>query len=155
MGGRKGPEGTPKLFRFVHDYLSTTKGLRNLIWVYDLQDFSSLATDVHDFDPGREYWDVLALDVYQSDGKGYTLEKYNIILEYAGDKPFAIGECDVLPSVEELQSQSKWAFFMCWAELLPARNTIDRIREIYNSENVLTLEEVPGWKKNEPAGPLR
>jgi mannan endo-1,4-beta-mannosidase len=146
-GGRKGPEGSAKLFRYVHDYLTKTKGLNNLIWVYDLQDFPSLATDVTDYDPGEAYWDVLALDVYRSDGKGYTQEKYDIIDAYAKEKPFAIGECDILPTAKELETQPKWAFFMCWAELLPGKNNLDDIRNIYNSSNIITLDKMPGWKK--------
>ena len=144
-GGRKGPEGSAKLFRYVHDYLTKTKGLNNLIWVYDLQDFPTLASDVHDYDPGKEYWDVLALDVYRSDGKAYTQEKYNIMEAHAQEKPFAIGECDILPTSEELKMQPKWAFFMCWAELLPAKNNLDQIKSVYNSSHIITLDQMPGW----------
>jgi mannan endo-1,4-beta-mannosidase len=115
--GRKGPNGTARLFQLTHDYLTDEKGLSNLIWVWDLQDFSSLQDDLNDYDPGTHYWDVLALDMYYSDGQGYSNTKYNLIANKAAGKPIAIGECEVLPTLAELNAQPLWTFFMSWAEL--------------------------------------
>jgi len=140
-GGRKGSNGTLKLYQITHDYLVKTKGLTNLIWVWDLQDFSTLSTDLDDYDPGSEYWDVLALDVYGTDGNRYTAAKYNLIRNKAAGKPIAIGECDVLPSSGELYSQPDWTFFMGWAELTQENNTDATIDALYNASNVLTLGE--------------
>jgi len=38
-GGRPGTGGTARLFQISHDYLVKGKGLTNLIWVWDVQDF--------------------------------------------------------------------------------------------------------------------
>jgi len=138
-GGRPGPNGTLKLYQITHDYLVKTKGLTNLIWVWNVQDFATLATDLNNYDPGNDYWDVLALDVYWSDGTGYTTAKYNLIKNKAAGKPIAIGECDVLPSAGTLASQPLWTFFMGWAELTQQKNSDATIRNIYNASNVLTL----------------
>ena len=146
-GGRKGPDGTAKLYRMVHRYMTETKGLDNLIWVYDLQDFRTLPSDLNDYDPGDDFWDVLALDVYRSDGTGYTTKKYEAVLKKAGTKPIAVGECDKLPTPEELAAQPKWTFFMCWAELVREKNAEPAIRTLYESEAVVTRDEMPGWKK--------
>jgi len=146
-GGRKGPDGTAKLYRMVHRYMTETKGLDNLIWVYDLQDFRTLPSDLNDYDPGDDFWDVLALDVYRSDGAGYTQQKYEAVLKKAGGKPIALGECDKLPTPEELAAQPKWTFFMCWAELVREKNAEPAIRTLYESEAVVTRDEMPGWKK--------
>ena len=140
-GGRPGPNGTARLYQITHDYLVKTKGLTNLIWVWDVQDFSSLASDLTNYDPGNDYWDVLALDVYWSDGTGYTATKYNLIKNKAAGKPIAIGECDGLPSSGTLQSQPAWTFFMGWAELTQQKNTNAAIRTLYNASNVLTLSK--------------
>jgi len=144
-GGRTGENGTAKLFRITHDYLTNQKGLTNLIWVWDLQDFSTLASDVNDYDPGSDYWDILALDVYYSDGKGYTADKYNIIANKAGSKPIAIGECSTMPTVAELVAQPKWTFFMGWAELTIQDNKTSALSLLYKSVSVVTLDEMPGW----------
>jgi len=138
-GGRPGLNGTAKLYQISHDYLVNAKGLTNLIWVWNLQDFSSLATDLTNYDPGSDYWDVLSLDVYGSDGSRYTNNKYNLIKNKAAGKPIGIAECDVLPSLTVLQAQSGWTYFMGWADLTQSSNTNSTIRAIYNASNVLTL----------------
>jgi mannan endo-1,4-beta-mannosidase len=146
--GHKGSNGTAKLYQITHDYLENAKGLTNLIWIWDVQDFEILEADLLDYNPGNEYWDILALDMYSSDGKGYTESKYDACLKAAGNKPIAIGECQVLPTSEELIKQPKWTFFMSWAELTVIHNTIQQIKGLYNSPNVITLDEMPGWSGN-------
>lgn len=143
-GGRKGADGTARLYQITHDYLSNTKGLTNLIWVWNLQDFSTLATDVNDYDPGNEYWDILSLDMYWSDGKGYELSKYEAIRNKAAGKPIAIGEAEDLPSPSLFTSQPDWTFFMGWAELT-FNNSDSKLNTIYGSERVISRDEMPGW----------
>jgi hypothetical protein len=138
-GGRPGANGTSKLYQITHDYLVKMKGLTNLIWVWNLQDFPTLSSDLNDYDPGSDYWDILALDVYWTDGTGYTSTKYNLIKNKAEGKPIAIAECDVLPASSLLLSQPDWSYFMGWAELTQQNNSDATIRSIYNSAHVLTL----------------
>ena len=145
-GGRKGPNGTAKLYRMMHDYLTKTKGITNLIWVWNLQDFASLQTDLTDYDPGSSYYDVLSLDVYWSDGTGLTTTKYNAMVNKAAGKPIGIGESDVMYSSGDFLAQPKWTHFMCWRELTQQKNSDQRIYDIYNATNILTLDEMPGWK---------
>lgn len=145
--GRKGGNGTARLYQITHNYLQKEKGLTNLIWVWDIQDFSTLTSDLRDYNPGNDYWDILALDMYGSDQKGYTLEKYNACLKAAVGKPIAIGECQQLPTPEELINQPQWTFFMSWAELTVKHNTLEQIKKVYESPGVITLEEMPGWKQ--------
>jgi mannan endo-1,4-beta-mannosidase len=143
-GGRPGPNGTSKLYQITHDYLKNTKGLTNLIWVWDIQDFDSLPSDVTTYDPGSDYWDVLALDVYDG-GSGYSTLKYTTIVKAAKGKPIAIGECQELPTIAELTAQKKWTFFMSWSELTFEHNTAEEIKTLYNGQYVNTLDEMPGW----------
>ena len=139
-GGRPGPDGTAKLFRIIHDYFTKTKGLTNLIWIWDMQDMSR---DFEAYNPGNEYWDVFGFDIYE---QGYDSSWYKYILPIIGDKPMAIGECSKLPSSDILASQPRWVFFMPWAELVQKRNSIEEIIEIYNDPRVITRDEMPGWK---------
>jgi mannan endo-1,4-beta-mannosidase len=143
-GGRPGANGTRKLYQMMHDYFTETKGLTNLIWVWDVQDFSSLATDVVNYNPGDEYWDVLALDFYDA-GSGFSTEKYATIVKAAKGKPIAIGECQELPTANELISQKKWTFFMSWSELTFSHNTTEEINALYKAPSVSTLDKMPGW----------
>ena len=139
-GGRPGPDGTARLYRIVHDYFTVTKGLTNLVWVWDMQDMSR---DFEAYNPGNEYWDVFGFDVYD---RGYDASWYSYILPIVGDKPMAIGECAKLPAASVLSAQPRWVFFMPWAELVQESNSPEEIIEIYNNPRVLTLDEMPGWK---------
>ncbi|MBC6612471.1 discoidin domain-containing protein [Hymenobacter sp. BT507] len=143
--GRPGPNGTARLYQITHDYLRNTKGLTNLIWVWNVQDFGSLASDLANYNPGSSYWDVLSLDMYYTDGQGYSTAKYNAMLNAAGGKPIAIGECEVLPSPSLLASQPKWSFFMGWSELVFEKNSNTTIQNTFWANNVLVRDEMPGW----------
>ncbi len=143
-GGRPGANGTRKLYQLTHDYFTKTKGLDNLIWVWDVQDFETLATDVFNYNPGDEYWDVLALDFYDG-GTGYSTQKYTTIGNAAKGKPIAIGECQELPTIAELIAQKKWTFFMSWSELTFDHNSEEEIKTLYKGQYIHTLDEMPGW----------
>jgi len=144
-GGRPGPNGTRKLYRMMHDYMTKVKNLDNLIWVWDIQDFGTLADDAKVYNPGADYWDVAALDIY--DKTGYTEQKYKVMQSVAGGKPIAIGECAKMPDAETLRRQPDWTFFMVWSELEFQDNSIEAIKAVHHAPNVLTLNEMPGWKK--------
>ncbi len=140
-GGRPGEEGTVKLYRWVHDYMVKEKGLDNLLWVWNIQDFPSLDKDADLYNPGDRYWDIVSLDVYD-DGSGFSNEKYETIKRVANGKPMGIGECQKLPSVAVLQEQKDWIFFMGWSELVFEHNSIETIKEVYGSDRVLLLKEL-------------
>lgn len=139
-GGRPGPDGTAALYRLTHDYLTKTKGLSNLIWVWNMQD---LSRDFEEYNPGDAYWDVFSFDIYDN---GYDISWYNYILPIVGDKPMAIGECAQLPDASVLEDQKRWVFFMPWAELVKESNTEDEIKEVYEHKRVITRDQMPGWE---------
>lgn len=143
-GGRPGANGTRKLYQLTHDYMVKTKGLTNLIWVWDMQDFSSLSSDLPNYNPGADYWDVAALDIY--DGSGITQNKYQLMVNIANGKPIAIGECDKLPTPVQLAAQPKWAFFMGWSELVYDKNTAAEIKATMDAPSVVSLDELPKLK---------
>jgi mannan endo-1,4-beta-mannosidase len=99
--------------------------------------------DFADYNPGDEYWDVFAFDVYD---KGFDRSWYEYILPIVGNKPIAIGECSRLPSSSMLASQPRWVFFMPWAELVRESNSTEEIQSLYNDPRVITLDEMPGWE---------
>jgi mannan endo-1,4-beta-mannosidase len=143
-GGRPGAAGTRKLYQLTHDYFTKVKKLDNLIWVWDIQDFKNLAKDAEDYNPGADYWDVAALDIYD-DKSGFSDEKYQIMVKAAGNKPIAIGECQKYPTAEVLKKQPKWTFFMGWSELVFKYNSVPEIRGLIEAPNVVSLDEMKGW----------
>ncbi|TYP76734.1 glycosyl hydrolase [Paenibacillus methanolicus] len=151
--GRPGTNGTAALYRLTRDYLVNTKGLTNLIWVWDMQDLESsdkFVSSWSSYNPGSSYWDIFALDIYNPDF--FTTAKYNAALTVAGGKPIAIGECAKLPSPSVLAAQPKWAFAMGWSEWVyePINgveyNTDAEIRAVYHASNVITKDELPKLK---------
>ena len=136
--GRPGSSGTAALYRLTRDYLVNTKGLTNLIWVWNMQD---LDYNWSPYNPGNDYWDIFSLDVYNGDG--YTSQKYNTALSVAGSKPIAIGECDKLPTSSQLALQPRWTFVMSWAELTFSSNTNAQIQALYSAGNVITRDKLP------------
>jgi len=138
-GGRPGANGTARLYQITHDYLTNIKGLTNLIWVWDMQDIDK---GWDQYNPGDAYWDILGFDVYSD---GYSQSWYNYAVSIAGSKPLAIGECAILPTALQLVSQPRYVFFMAWAELVFTDNTVTQIKALYKTNNVITLDEMPGW----------
>jgi len=144
-GGRPGSDGTLKLFRMLHDYMTKEKKLTNLIWVWDIQDFGTLAEDAKAYNPGDKYWEVAALDIY-NDKSGYSKEKYNIMTSVCNGKPIAVGECKKLPTSEQLLEQPKWTFFMGWSGLTFRMNSNEQIQALHHAPNVITIDKMPGWR---------
>lgn len=136
-GGRPGPNGTAALYRLTHDYFTKTKGLTNLIWIWDMQDMSH---DLAEYNPGRGYWDVFAFDIYAN---GWERSWYDAILPIAGEAPMIVGECAKLPTPEWLAAQPRWCGFMSWSELTFTHNPPEAIRALYASPRVLTRADQP------------
>jgi hypothetical protein len=134
-----GANGSKKLYQLTHDYLVNTKGFDNIIWVWNVQDFDSLSTDVGTYSPGTDYFDIAALDVYNT---GYTSGNYNAMLGAAGSKFVAIAECQFMPSQAILSQQPKWLYAMLWPDFY-ANNDLPTL---YGAASVLTEDEMPGWK---------
>lgn len=140
-GGRRGADGTARLYQITHDYLLNVKGLTNLIWVWDMQDMSR---DFAEYNPGENYWDIFAFDIYSD---GYNKSWYDYILPIVKGKPMAIGECEKLPSPVILKQQPRWCFFMSWAELTFTHNSPQQIQELYKSSSVVTRNLLPNFKE--------
>ena len=131
--GWPGPDGSQKLYRITHDYM-TAKGLTNLIWVWNVKDITTTTTALLTYYPGDSYVDVVSLDPWIN---GFTTENYSATLTIANGKPIAIGECGKLPSPSVLAAQPCWTWFMGWAELVKASNTITEIRAVYSDPRVV------------------
>ncbi|MFR8738196.1 MAG: glycosyl hydrolase [Eubacterium sp.] len=142
--GRKGTNGTGALYRLTRDYLEKEKGLDNIIWVWDMQD---LSYDWSEYNLGNDYWDIFAVDIYNSDY--FTEYKYNQALSVAENKLIAIGECDKLPTAQQLKEQPRWSFVMSWAELTFSHNTNSEIQNLYWAENTIVRNDLPDLKGKE------
>lgn len=137
-GHRPGADGSARLYRITHDYLAGTKGLGNLIWVWNVQD--NPAGGWADYYPGNAYVDVVSLDAWY---KNYpSAADYQQILSIAGSKPIAIAELGRIPTAALLDSQPRWSYFMLWSEQLTGNNTDAEIRTGYFLPRVLNQGEI-------------
>lgn len=55
-----------QLWKMTYDYLTKTKGLNNLIWIYNTSDFDT-KEEFLEFYPGDEYVDMISFDIYELD----------------------------------------------------------------------------------------
>ncbi|WNI18028.1 glycosyl hydrolase [Actinacidiphila sp. ITFR-21] len=121
-GGRPGPDGSARLFQITHDYL-VSKGLTNLVWVWNVKDISGGAAHVADYWPGASYVDIASVDAWDNHQVPY--EWYQAMLNVAGGKPIALAEVGQTPTPATLTAQPRWAYWMMWSHYLtdPAWNT--------------------------------
>ncbi|MBN1764531.1 MAG: hypothetical protein JW860_04675 [Sedimentisphaerales bacterium] len=147
-GKRPGEDGYKKLWRMMYDRLVNFHGLNNLIWVYNTNEFKEKVDPHEMYFPGHDVVDIIATDVYSQE---YNQENYDQLLALAGDKPIALGEVGRLPSVEKLKEQPRWVWFMNWGD--PAASmwrSRDTFMSCYESEQVLTLKDLPWVTVKEP-----
>lgn len=139
-GGRPGPNGSRRLFQIVHDYLTNTKGLSNLVWVWNVKDVAGGAAHVADYWPGADYVDVVSLDAWVN--RQPPADYYNALLNLAGGKPVALAEVGAVPSPATLTAQPRWAYFMVWSHYLTDWNTTAQVQATANDPRVYNQGEV-------------
>ena len=139
----KGEQGFKRLWIMMYDYFTDQHKLNNLIWVWNTNAPRDIPGDeawpYEDFFPGNEYVDILAADVYRND---YKQSHHDQLVVLGNGKPIALGEVGDIPALDTLAQQAQWSWFMPWGWILFLSNEPDFINEVYNSERVLTLDEV-------------
>lgn len=98
-----------------------------------------------DWYPGDDYVDVVGADSYTD---GPNNDKYKNIVSIVGDrKPICFHECGKIPTVEQLKTtNTDWVWFMTWhTEYITDHNDKSDLKKIYNSDYVITLDELPKW----------
>mgnify|MGYP002622470943 CR=1 FL=1 len=123
--GTKGAELYKKLWVYLHDQLTETYGLNNLIWVYTAQASSAgnlaSTSEILNWYPGDNYVDMVGVDLYfdsadKNNGTYTNLEAYNRMMEaFGGKKMIMMSECGRLPNAStSLSAGDKWGYFMTW-----------------------------------------
>ena len=89
--------------------------------------------------------DVVGADSYTD---GPNNDKYKNIVSIVGDrKPICFHECGKIHTVEQLKTtNTDWVWFMTWhTEYITDHNDKSDLKKIYNSDYVITLDELPKW----------
>ena len=150
--GAEGPEPCKKLYRLLYDQLTNVYGLDNLIWVWNSYTYSTSP----DWYPGDDVVDIVGYDKYNAvDGKpnlsSISSTFYSLVQSTDGQKMVAMAENDTIPSLENLlKDKASWLYFCPWyMNYLTSEqnNPAENLKEIYNSEYCITLDELPDLKK--------
>lgn len=138
--GKGEAENFKKLWILMYDRYTNHWGLDNLIWVLG---YSGNGRGYEDWYPGNEYVDIAGADSY-NDGANAGL--YRRVQLVVGDEmPICFHECGRIPTVEQLKKKpTNWVWFMTWhTDHITGHNDINDLKEIYNDEYVITLDELP------------
>ncbi len=136
-GGRRGEYSTKALYLQLFDRLVNHHKLNNLIWVWSVDRPSKPGMEFSEYYPGNEYLDVLALDVYRSD---FKQTYYNGLIALSKGKPLVLAEVGNPPTLEILEKQPKWGFYVIWAGMV--RNTLKKQYErLLNAPQILSLDD--------------
>ncbi len=139
----KGDEGFKRLWIMMYDYFTNHHQLNNLIWVWNTNAPRDIPGDeawpYEDFFPGINHVDILAADVYRND---YKQSHHDQLVVLGQGKPIALGEVGEIPTPDVLAQQPQWSWFMPWGWILFMSNEEELITELYQSDFVLTMDEV-------------
>jgi mannan endo-1,4-beta-mannosidase len=146
--GAKGPEACKKLWILLYNRLTNYHKINNLLWVWTTSDSDAALS----WYPGDEYVDILSVDVYYANGE-YGTSSFmfdNLRNKFNGKKLLAMSENGPIPDVDKMyQQDAYWSYFCTWTGDYTTNgiaNTIGHIDEVFNSENVTTLDELlPTW----------
>lgn len=135
--GRPGKDGSAALYRQIYDRFVNVHHLDNLVWVWNVNAPNPDWVPIAEYYPGAQYADVVSMDIYGE----FKQEFYESMLALAAGKPIALAEVGTLPSVDVLDKQPKWTYFMSWSELVEASNSVDLLNSVYRSPQALNRDD--------------
>jgi mannan endo-1,4-beta-mannosidase len=137
--GKDGGDNFVKLWQMMYDRFTNEFGLTNLIWVLG---YSGTVKD--GWYPGDDYCDVIGSDTYDNSTNSSAWAKLKNI---SGTKPLAFHECGNVPSVEAFENDGcLWSWFMIWHTDYITGNDAENLWGVYNSDKVITRDELPSFK---------
>ncbi|WP_090806975.1 glycosyl hydrolase [Paenibacillus sp. 276b] len=151
-----------QLWDMLYTELTETYGLHNLIWTYNSYVYNTSPA----WYPGDDRVDIVGYDKYntiynRTDGlsgvpneDAITSIFYQLVDLTGGKKMVAMTENDTVPSVQNLtEEKSGWLYFCPWYGehlMSSAFNYPATLKTLYQSDYVITLNELPNLKVNNP-----
>jgi mannan endo-1,4-beta-mannosidase len=152
-----------QLWDLLYTELTETYGLHNLIWTYNSYVYNTSPA----WYPGDDQVDIVGYDKYntiynRNDGlsgvpneDAITSIFYQLVDLSDGKKMVAMTENDTVPSVQNLtEEKSGWLYFCPWYGehlMSSAFNYPATLKTLYQSDYVITLDELPNLKVNNPS----
>ena len=158
----------PKLWIQTFDYLTNTKGLHNLLWVYAAGTNKPLS-----YYPGSQYVDIVGYDAYSYGTRGGKARGYTALLKTG--KPFALAELGLQSSAYRTKTEPPYdlhkavtnvrthmpeaVYFMAWSNARGEGNNYWGIDAQRNAAAALNDDWVQNngvpWKPSAAAGPSK
>ncbi|GFN33034.1 glycosyl hydrolase [Paenibacillus xylaniclasticus] len=159
---KAGAEVYKQLWNLLYTELTETYGLHNLIWTYNSYVYSTSPA----WYPGDDKVDIVGYDKYNTVYNRYdglsgvpnedaiTSIFYQLVDLTDGKKMVAMTENDTVPSLQNLtEEKAGWLYFCPWyGEFLmsSAYNFPATLATLYQSQYVITLDELPSLKISNP-----
>ncbi len=145
--GKGGSENFIRLWRMMYDYYTNEKHLNNLIWVLGYSD--KLRSGWY---PGDEYCDIIGSDTYDN---STNKRGWNMLTGLKTGKPKAFHECGKVPLPEKFRDDgTMWSWFMIWHTDWLMDNDPEKLSAVYNSDLVITLDELPQAAGGDQSGQI-
>jgi len=134
-----------RLWNYMYNYYTNTKGLNNLIW---LEGFNGNPDAT--FYVGKNVVDIGGADTYAPNGN-YDAQQamFNATKNIVGNAlPIALHENGPIPDPNYMQSTgARWVLFNSWNDTwLTQGNSISHLQNVYRHSYVITRDEVPNLK---------
>lgn len=136
--GKGGSSNFIKLWQMMYDRFTNDFGLTNLIWVLGYSGEVKNGWYV-----GDDYCDIIGSDTYDNSTNSKAWKR----LVKVANKPLAFHECGNIPQISQFgQEGCLWSWFMVWHTDYIMANDKDNLKEVYNNELVITLDELPSFR---------
>lgn len=137
--GAKGAEPYQELWQLMYDRYTNFHNLHNLIWVSTHGDNSWYT--------GDDYVDIVGLDIYTDSSSNMSGEWELAQDMFNGRKMVALSESGTLPNPENVNNFCTWwSYFSIWAGEFLTDIYPSYLSEVYNHEDIITLDELPDWR---------
>ena len=135
------------LYRLVYERMVFTKGVKNLVWV-----FNPSSTSLTDWNPGETYYDVLSIDIYNDDNvhSSNSAAFDDFKTKWGLSKVLALSENGPIPDVNNMHTdEAVWSWWMPWYGTWSGKWPGQTKNEVWKSnmedERIITLDKMPGW----------
>ncbi len=137
------------LWQLLYTTLTNTYGVHNALWEVNLYTYANSIQ----WYPGDSYVDMVAFDKYEGSPTTWgTSAATTVFLALVNDtndtKMVALSECDKIPDIQNIVNEGAWWLYFCpwYGSFITdgSTNTVALLNTVYNSQYVLTLDEVSG-----------
>lgn len=150
--GAEGADTYIKLYRYLYHVLTEEYGLHNLIWVWNGQS--------EQWYPGDAYVDIIGMDIYAGEHV-YTSQIEAFLKTHEStdaNKLVVLSENGTMIDPElSVRDRAMWGYFCTWSgefvmedglkkKYSQQYTDLEMMKKVYNSETVITRDELPNLK---------